>query len=378
MIHTNKFLPYSETFIKNHIDSFYKTNVEVTVFASEMLADGLSVMPVNAFFLKEGALGRYHDALFKLGFLTPKVKTFLKESDVSILHSHFGQNGYASLCVAKYLQIPHVTTFHGFDVTIEDLNAPSVGVLLKKFRRDIQRLQKSGTLFVAVSDFIRSKLIDLGFDEKRVITNYLGIDLEKFKLRSTAKRQMKIICIARHVEYKGHQYLIEAMVRVNTVFPEAELVIVGSGPLTDSLKELAVKCEINCLFTGRLSSDEVQAELESSMVYCQPSVAIENGHEEALALTIVEAQAMGVPAVVFDSGGMKEALIDGESGYVVNQRDTNELGNKIIDLLTDKFKWQCFSSKAREQVERRHNLTIQNEKLKRIYTTAMDEFRNIK
>jgi colanic acid/amylovoran biosynthesis glycosyltransferase len=187
-----------------------------------------------------------------------------------------------------------------------------------------------------VSEFVREQLITLGFDRDSTITNYLGIDVAKFRARSGVKRQRKIVCIARHVKYKGHKYLIEAMAKVNAIFPKVKLVIVGTVPLTESLKQAASQLQINCMFTVRLTSDEVQTELETAMVYCQPSIAMDNRHEEALALNIVEAQSMGVSAVVFNSGGMSEALIENESGHVVEQRYTSELAVKIVDLFTDK------------------------------------------
>jgi colanic acid/amylovoran biosynthesis glycosyltransferase len=102
-------------------------------------------------------------------------------------------------------------------------------------------------------------------------------------------RQKKVVCFARHLEYKGHKYLIEAMVKVNSILPVAYLVIVGSGPLTESLKLTAAQLKINCTFSGRLTAEEIQTELETAKVYCQPSITIDNGHEESPALTIVEA-----------------------------------------------------------------------------------------
>jgi glycosyltransferase involved in cell wall biosynthesis len=68
---------------------------------------------------------------------------------------------------------------------------------------------------------------------------------------------------------------------------------------------------------------------------------------------------MGVPLVVFDSGGMSEALLANESGYVLEQKNTSDLALKIIDLFTDDVKFEYFIKNVREQVEVRHNLTIQ-------------------
>jgi colanic acid/amylovoran biosynthesis glycosyltransferase len=89
LIHTSKFLPYSETFIKNHIESFAKSNV--IILTSEKLADGLLVATDRMFVLKDGRFGIFNDALFKLGLLPLKLKRFLRTTDVNIIRSYFGQ-----------------------------------------------------------------------------------------------------------------------------------------------------------------------------------------------------------------------------------------------------------------------------------------------
>jgi colanic acid/amylovoran biosynthesis glycosyltransferase len=87
-------------------------------------------------FLYRGRLGIFNEALFKLGLLPPKLKPFLRTTNIFIIHSHFGKNGYASFCIVKFFRILHVTTLHGFDVTIRDPSAPTVGKLHRKFRAD--------------------------------------------------------------------------------------------------------------------------------------------------------------------------------------------------------------------------------------------------
>jgi colanic acid/amylovoran biosynthesis glycosyltransferase len=87
---------------------------------------------------------------------------------------------------------------------------------------------------------------------------------------------------------------------------------------------------------------------------------------------------MGVPLVVFDSGGMSEALLANESGYVLEQKNTSDLALKIIDLFTDDVKFEYFIKNVREQVEVRHNLTIQCKQLENIYASTIEKFGNNK
>jgi glycosyltransferase involved in cell wall biosynthesis len=370
-VHTNKLLPYSETFIKNHIEGLI--TFESIVIGSEEERDGLTLNVKDKFIIKRQPFGQLLDAMHKIGITVPSLCDFLINNNTKLIHSHFGQNGYTSIGLAKALAIPHVTTFHGFDISIDDLNFRKIGISHYLFRKNINRLQKNGDLFIAVSDFIKRKLLEKGFDEKRVVTNYLGIDTQYFTPKASVLREKTVICIARHVPYKGHQYLISAFKKVNQFDSGVCLKIVGTGPEMEHLRQLAEDAAINVDFTGRLSVEQVKLELNKAKVYCQPSVRLGNGHEEALALTIVEAQAMGVPAVVFDSGGMPEAIEVNKSGFVVEEKNVDQLAQKIITLFSDENLWSDFSQHARNQVELRHDIVKQTEKLECIYNQLIKD-----
>jgi glycosyltransferase involved in cell wall biosynthesis len=371
IINTNKFLPYSETFIKNHIEGVQK--YDVVVLVSELLDNGLMVENKPVLVIKNLFLGSLRDILYKLGFIVPFYDDF-KRNNIKLIHSHFGQNGYASLIVAKKLKIPHVTTFHGLDISLNVIESKKDGKLLNKFRKDIEYLQVNGDVFIAVSKFIAGKLIERGFSRSKVIVNYLGIDTNYFKLpEKRLTRLNQIICVARHVEYKGLEYLLSAMAEVNRIYPSWKLVLIGDGKETDKLKAIAETGNNNVEFRGRLTSQEIKHELSVSKIYCQTSVKLDNGHEEALALTIVEAQAMGVPAIVFNSGGMPEAIVPDESGFVVEEKNIKDLAGKIICLIEDVMLWKRFSQRAIDNVKENHCFNKQLAKLEVIYDTLIQK-----
>jgi len=369
-IHTNKLLPYSETFIKNHIEGL--TAFESIVIGSEEEQDGLELNVKEKFIIKEQRFGKLLDIMHKIGITIPSLSDFIIKNNAKLIHSHFGQNGYSSVGIGKALAIPHITTFHGSDISIDELDFRKIGISHYLFRKNIKKLQKNGDLFIAVSGFIKRKLLEKGFDEKRVITNYLGIDTQYFTAKPSIEREKTVVCIARHVPVKGHKYLISAFKKVNQFDPCICLKIVGTGPETERLNLLAKEAAINIAFTGRLSVEQVKLELNKAKVYCQPSVRLGSGHEEALALTIVEAQSMGVPAVVFDSGGMPEAIEDNKSGFVVEEKNVEKLAQKIITLFSDDELWNDFSQHARAQVELRHNTVKQTEKLEGLYKQLIE------
>lgn len=365
VVHTNKLLPYSETFIKSHLD-FLKDSSPLLI-GSEKLSEGIDISYLDSYAIKEERYGKLLDVLHKLSIYSPTLLKLCQKTGVQLIHNHFGQNGYSSIWLAKKLKVPHITTFHGFDISIDDLNIKKIGFSHYLFRKNIKRLQQNGDLFIAVSEFIKGKLLQRGFEESKVITNYLGIDANYFKPEEAIKREKNVVCIARHVPYKGHRYLISAFQLINQYDPDICLKVVGAGPETENLRNFAQELDVNVEFTGRLTPEQIKDELNRAMVYCQPSIRLGNGHEEALALTIVEAQSMGVPAVVFDSGGMPEAIVDNQSGYVVEEKNTHSLAEKIISLFNNADLWEAFSLNARKQVLENHNIVKQTQKLEEIY-----------
>lgn len=369
IVHTNQVLPYSETFIQQHVLAL--ENYNSLLLGSYKVDNGLPLETINTHIINQGLWGKVEDALFKYGIVTPFLKRRLAGFKPDILHSHFGQNGFASLNVARALSIPHVTTFHGADITISDVSINKDGRLHYRFRQNISQLIKYGDAFVAVSKFIENKLYENGFPKEKVHQLYLGIKLDNFIPDLSLKRDKKVICVARLVPYKGQQYLIDAMKLVQQQCPEMQLVLVGDGPEMKALQLRAAEKQVNVDFKGRLSSVEVKQELNSSWLYCQPSVRLDNGHEEALALTIVEAQAMGLPAIVFDSGGMQEAIVEGESGFVVGQKNVKELADRILSLSKDESLWAKFSSNAIKQVHERHCIKKQTAKLESLYSSLI-------
>ncbi len=342
--------------------------------ASENVEKGLNISNFESLIIKNQKFGSAKDILFKLGFIPYEIYNFLLQHKVRIIHSHFGQNGFASIPLAKKLQVPHITTFHGLDITLDKVSKIEHGVLLNKMHKNLSLLQENGDIFIAVSDFIKSKLVKKGFPENKIITNYIGINTKEFSIRDINKtREKNIICVARHVPCKGITYLIKAMKIINEADPKWKLVLVGDGPLTEKLKLEAKQLGINVDFKGRLSSSEVKVELEKAKIYCQPSTKLENGQEEALALTIVEAQSMHLPAVVFNSGGMPEAITPNKSGFVAAASDHEDLAQKIQNLISDDNLWQEFSYNARENAVENHCFNKQIKKLEAIYTNLLKD-----
>jgi glycosyltransferase involved in cell wall biosynthesis len=167
----------------------------------------------------------------------------------------------------------------------------------------------------------------------------LGIDAERFSAASPALPAHRPIVgtVGRLAPQKGQATFVEAA----KLIPEAQFVLVGDGELRKTLEALASE---NVHFTG--SRDDVPELLASFAVYAQPSVY------EGLCLAVVEAQAAGVPVVATPVGGMRDTVVDGETGLVVPVGDAQALASAIRRLLEDRALADRLAAKARDRVGR--------------------------
>jgi glycosyltransferase involved in cell wall biosynthesis len=142
---------------------------------------------------------------------------------------------------------------------------------------------------------------------------------------------------------KGHRYLLEAAVRVKKTFPDVRFVLVGHGPLEGALRRQVRQLGLqgNVIFTG--ARDDAPRLAASFDLFALPSI------HEGLSIALVEALAVGTPAVVTSTGGVTEVVADGVSAVVVPPRDPIALGNAIIELLNDPPRQAKLSSAGRRR-----------------------------
>ena len=182
-------------------------------------------------------------------------------------------------------------------------------------------------------------------DRRRLPTHVvpLGIQLERFLAVQRRPTPGRVIGnIARLAEQKGHRYLLEALAEL----PDAQLVIAGDGELEEDLKRMAADLGVAARvdFLGR--RDDVPDVLAGFDVFAFPSLF------EGLCLAVIEAQAAGVPVVATPVGGIRETVVDGETGLLVPLRDVGALARAIARLLDDRDEAERLAANARRASKR--------------------------
>ena len=123
-----------------------------------------------------------------------------KLKDLSLIHAHFGPDAVMAMPLAKRLNLPILTTFHGMDITRNKLD-----LITSKRPTDIQyafylrELKRSGAGFIAVSDFIQNLLLQAGFAKDRVRRIYIGVDTTRFCPVPKNTQQRYVLCVGRHL-----------------------------------------------------------------------------------------------------------------------------------------------------------------------------------
>jgi len=163
------------------------------------------------------------------------------------------------------------------------------------------------------------------------------------------------------------------MASVQAIIPEARLVVVGNGPLRSELEAQAKSALNNFEFVGMQDPASVKQWMNRATIFCTPSLIAPTGDAEGFGMVFAEAQAMGLPVVSFESGGIPEAVAHGKTGFLVSEKDSKGLADSMSLLFRNPQLWQRFSEAGRERVKRMFDLQKQARLLEEIYDGVLHE-----
>jgi glycosyltransferase involved in cell wall biosynthesis len=365
-------LPVSETFILNQIGAMQSWDPVLIGF--RRVVNGL---------VPPGPLGRIVPRGNKVAFalrslLTrplPRLVAALKESNARLVHVHFGTDATAIWSSVRAAGLPMLVTLHGYDISIrrEWWEAGHAGIVARRYPRRLLQMAHDPTVrFVAVSEAIRRRAIEYGIPDSRIVVSYIGVDTDRFKPGGLplAQRRKRILFVGRMVEKKAPLSMVRAFARVRTRIPEAELVMIGDGPLLADARQLARDLQADVEFPGACGSEQVLAELHRARVLCLPSVTAGNGDAEGFGLAILEAQACGVPVVTSALGGASEGLLQGKTGHAVAEGDIGQITDRLSDWLLDDVLAANASRAAWQFVRETFNIRHCTQQLERVYESS--------
>ena len=281
-----------------------------------------------------------------------KLVHLMKREKIHLVHSHeFMMNVYGAVA-ARIAQVPMIGTVH------------SMLYFTEKTRR-ILAYKLSTRLcsrLVAVSDNLKKLLTDelkVG-NPSKILTIYNGIDLNRYVIGYPNLRlrdQMGISAgtlvagtVGSLFKVKGIPYLLDAVSKVVTCFPNFKLLIIGEGDQESTLRHEVVSMGLEETVEFLGFRNDIPELLNLLDVYICASVS------EGLSLSILEAMAAGKPVIATEVGGNPELVIPGKNGFLVPPRNPDALAERIMVALKDKNLRQSMGQMGRRIVEERFSL----------------------
>jgi len=285
----------------------------------------------------------------KIDFKTVyQIAKYIRRQRTDLVHCHgYKSNIYA--CLANiFARKKLITTCHNWINSSSKMSFYSF--LDKKFITRFDRV-------VSVSLPVKEALIDAGVKEKNVHLISNGIDIQTFALGPNVdcfagdmpEGVTRIGCVGRISEEKGLDYLLNAAHDLLKHRTDCHFVIVGDGPLLDSLKEQAARLDIldYVHFTGRRADiPEVLASLD---IFAMPSLT------EGQPMALLEAMASGLPIIASAVGDIPKILKNGELGIIIPPADTARLTEAILTYLDSPLQASEMSDRARRAAEEQYS-----------------------
>jgi glycosyltransferase involved in cell wall biosynthesis len=282
------------------------------------------------------------------------LKRFIHRENIQLVHAQTRITQFLASLLSKKLNIAYISTFHGF------------------YRPHLMRkmLPCLGDLTIAISQAVGQHLIeDFNLNKKnlRVIYNSVSPELGRSIDKDYAhlKGNPTLSIIARLSAEKGHILLLSAFRQLIRDYPQARLLVVGSGRKQEELKDWVRRENLTTqiIFLGNVP--------ELSSLFKIVDVSVLPSTLEGLGFSILEAQANGVPVVASSVGGITEVIKDRETGILVKPGNPFELYQGIRLLLEDALLRQEIVNNAKQQIKERFSLDKMVGQVESVYKELM-------
>ncbi|MEW5895706.1 MAG: glycosyltransferase family 4 protein [Candidatus Omnitrophota bacterium] len=366
-------------FLTTHFNTGGITNYIMTL-SSQMVRDGHHVIVVssggNCVEGLEGPGTRHVEMSIRTkSVFSPKliraafrIKQLIRDENIEIIHANTRVTQWLACLVSSMTGVPYVSTCHGF--------------FRPRFFRKI--FPCWGKKVIAISDQVGEHLTkDFGVDSGRVAVIRNGIDLDRFSpVTKDARRalQMKagfdgvkiIGIVARLADVKGHHILIDAVRIMRGSIPRIRLLIVGEGKEETRLRRQVEKLGLSDIVLFQPIVNRTSEILQLLDCFVSPSL------KEGLGLSVMEAQASGLPVVASRTGGIPSLIEDGITGVLVEPGNVDMLVDKMITVLNDDEFCDALARNARQKAEREYGAEMMAEKTMEVYQSLGSRNRELK
>jgi colanic acid/amylovoran biosynthesis glycosyltransferase len=294
-----------------------------------------------------------------------------------IMHSHFGDVGWANIAAAEKANLKHVTTFYGYDVNL----LPQQDA---RWRTRYQKLFENVEVVLCEGPHMASCIVNMGCPEKKIKVQHLGIEMQKIPFQPRSWRPgeiLRVLITASFREKKGIPDAIKALGRLQENIP-LEITIIGdAGParhfqlekkrINEEIEQQKLQSKVRLL--GYQPHNVLLREAYKHHIFLSPSVTASDGDTEGgVPVTIIEMAASGMIVVSTNHCDIPAVIHHNDTGLLAEEHDVNGLVKNLNWLVDNPDRWIDFQLSAREHIKREYDARIQGKKLADIYSEIID------
>ena len=315
----------TETFIRSHVNDL--TTKAILVHGWRPTIGTSPVLP-----FPQLVFHKLWRTVFRNGLEKEQTAAFLKvfrEHKVDAVLAEYGGCGVWTTEACRQSGVPLIVHFHGHDVSDKSI--------LKMYEDTYPKMFQTADAFIAVSQAMRDKLISLGAPAEKIHYNPYGVDCTKFFGANPAAAAPSFIAVGRFTAKKAPQNTLAAFAEVARSRSEARLLMIGDGPLLSESRELAEKLAIDkaVTFMGGQPHEVIEQEMRHARCFVQHSVVAPSGDSEGTPVAVIEAGATGLPVIATRHAGIPDVVVEGETGFLVDEGDVQGMGKHMLRLVDD-------------------------------------------
>jgi glycosyltransferase involved in cell wall biosynthesis len=289
---------------------------------------------------------------------------FFRDHNVDVILAEYGFNGADITPIARQLKIPLVVHFHGHDAH----RATEVNPYRKRYE---EMFAYADRLF-SVSHLMTAKLKELGADESKIVYNPYGAREYFFEVQPDYRNTL--LAVGRFADIKAPYLTLMAFRQVAERNPDASLVMIGDGPLLETCRSLTKlwNLESRITFKGALPHEQALRFFGQACAFVQHSVTTSYGDSEGMPNSILEAGAAGLPVVATRHAGIVNSVVEGKTGFLVEEHDINGMAARMCELLEDIDRCREMGNNARQHIRENYNLDRHIDCLQRVIDQARE------
>jgi colanic acid/amylovoran biosynthesis glycosyltransferase len=314
----------TETFIRSHLERLPAKVVAVHGWRTSIGDQRVLSLPQLAFHKMLRTVAR-------TGLESERTAAYLRvfrQYEVDAVLAEYGNTAVNVAEACRQSGVPLIAHFHGYDASMHDVLAEHVATYPKMFAQ--------ACAIIAVSRAMQRQLIALGAPESKVLFNPYGVDCTQFSGAEPRNAEPIFLAVGRLTEKKAPDLLLAAFAIAQRTVPTMKLRVVGDGPLMKMsqarVAELGLADSVTLL--GAQDHSVVEAEMRAARCFVQHSIVAPSGDSEGTPVSIIEASATGLPVISTRHAGIPDVVVDGETGFLVEERDVKGMAERMIRLAT--------------------------------------------